>query len=46
MDRVHPEVPPMLTVAVLLAFLAARTRADLPPGLLPPGAAGLVAPLR
>ena len=46
MDRVHLEVPLMFTVAVLLAFLAALTLADLTPGLLPQGAAGLVAPLR
>ena len=36
----------MLTVAVLLVFLAALTLADLTPGLLPQGAAGLVAPPR
>lgn len=36
----------MLALAVLIAFLAALTLADLTPGLLPQGAAGLVAPLR
>jgi hypothetical protein len=35
----------MLTIAVLLLFLAALTLADLTPGLRPQRGAGLVAPL-
>ena len=46
MDDVHLGGAPMLTVAVLLLFLAALTLADLTPRLLPQSGAGLVAPLR